>query len=307
MNIEELRAQLEQLAGPEPSPTAGAREAVHRRARRQRLRMGAMTATATVLVVAIVVAGVHAAQESPVSVRTLTSTTASAPAGLECTVIPPTVPAAEVPSDVSKWADDKPVIGERELWTIRSAPAVRANRQPDGSWLLKFPWFTRPFGIPTFAGGRLDGPGTFHGNGDQAIDQSGVWVASSLEFSAAGCWEVTARYQTAAITFRILVGEPPKPSGQSATGTISGTLRDVGGTVPTASQAVAGTIHVDGLSESWSGTTASDGSFATQVPAGTYTVTGVQGNGGGMTCSAGGPVVVNPGKTTKADVVCALP
>ena len=69
MNIDDFRAQLEQMAGPEPSPTADAREAVHRRARRARRRTGAITATAAVLVVAITVAGVHAAQDSPVRAK----------------------------------------------------------------------------------------------------------------------------------------------------------------------------------------------------------------------------------------------
>jgi hypothetical protein len=210
MNIEDLRAQLEQVAGPERRPSGDAREAVHRRVRRARRRTSAITAIVGVLVVAIVVAGVHAAQESPVGVRTLGSTTASAPTGSECTLSPPTIPAADVPSDVASWAGGAPVVGGNGLWARASALSVPGIH--DGTiWRLKIGWFTKPFGIPTFAGGRIDGPGVFHGNGDPAFDQRGEWVVSSLEFSTAGCWEVTVRYITGAITFRILVGDPAQP------------------------------------------------------------------------------------------------
>jgi hypothetical protein len=300
MNIDELRAQLEQLAGPEPSPTEGAREAVRGRVRRARRRTTLVTAVAGVLVITIVVAGVHAAQDSPVGVRTLGSTTPTVPTGSECAVIPPAVPAADVPSDVSAWAHGGPVIGERELWTVRSAPAVQINPQPDGTWLLKFPWFTRPFGIPTFTGARLDGPGTFRGNGDQAIDQRGVWVVSSLEFSTPGCWEVTARYQTSAITFRILIG-----GGRQSTGTITGALRVVGGPAPGTSAAVGGTIHINGRDGNLPLTTRRDGTFSALLRAGDYTVTGTA-RGSGLTCSADNPVVVTAGHTTHADVICNI-
>jgi hypothetical protein len=207
MNIEELRAQLEQMAGPEPRPTGDAREAVHRRVRRARRRAGAMTATAAVLVIAIVVAGIHVAQDSPVRVRTLESTTPTTPA--ECTTSPPTVPPADVPSDVAKWASDAPVVGGGALWSERSillGPVLHDS----GVYRMKVSWLTRPFGIPTFSARRLDGPGTFHGNGNQAIDERGEWVVSSLEFSAAGCWAVTVSYQDAAISYQILIGEPPQ-------------------------------------------------------------------------------------------------
>lgn len=300
MNIDDFRAQLEQMAGPEPSPTADAREAVHRRARRVRRRTGAITATAAVLVVAITVAGVHAAQDSPVRVRTLDSTTPTTPP--ECTTSPPTVPPADVPSDVAKWASDAPVVGGGALWAVRSilfGPVMHDS----GVYRMKVSWLTRPFGIPSFAAHRLDGPGTFHGNGDQAIDPRGEWVASTLEFSAPGCWAVTVSYQDETISYQILVGDPEP----SATGTITGTLLVAGGTVPGAVQAVAGTIQVHGLTQSWTGTAGSDGRFSATVGAGAYDVTGSPGDGGGMTCSAGARVVVRAAQTTDVNVTCNLP
>jgi hypothetical protein len=305
MNIEDFRAQLEQMAGPEPSPTTAAREAVQRRVRTARRRTGAITATAAVLVIAIAVAGVHAAQDSPVRVRTLNSTTPTTPP--ECTTSPPTVPPADVPTDVAKWASNAPVVGVGALWAVRSI-LFGPEMYDSGVYRMKVSWLTRPFGIPSFSAHRLDGPGTFQGNGDQAIDQRGEWVASTLEFSAAGCWAVTVSYQGATISYQILVGKLPKRALRPKAGTITGTLRVVGGTVPGARQAVAGTIHVDGLSESWAGTTASDGTFtATALLPGSYAVTGTPDNEGGITCSVGDPVVVRAGETIDVNVTCNLP
>jgi hypothetical protein len=215
MNIDDFRAQLEQMAGPEPSPTADARAAVRRRARRARRRTGAITATAAVLVVAIIVAGINAAQDSPVRVRTLNSSTSTTSA--PCTTSPPTVPQADVPSDVAKWASNAPVVGGGALWAVRSI-LFGGNTHDSGVYRMKVSWLTRPFGIPTFSAHRLDGPGTFHGNGDQAIDQRGEWVASTLEFSTPGCWAVTVSYQDATISYQILIRDSQQRS--STLGTI---------------------------------------------------------------------------------------
>ena len=111
-----------------------------------------------------------------------------------------------MPKDVARWAQGRAVVGRRHLWTVRSALDVPPDRRPNG-WLLKFPWYTRPFGLPRIDGRRLDGAGTFHASVNRADDQSGTWVASTLEFSDAGCWEVAARFfDTKAMRFRIRVG-----------------------------------------------------------------------------------------------------
>ncbi len=304
MNLDDFRAELEQIAGPEPSPTATAREAVRGRVRRARRRTGAITTMAAVLVVAIVAAGINAAQDSPVRVGTLEATTPATTT--ECATSPPTVPQADVPSDVARWASDAPVVGGGALWAVRSI-LLGPVMHDSGVYRMKVSWLTRPFGIPTFSARRIDGPGTFNGDGNQAIDARGEWVASTLEFSAAGCWAVTVTYQDETISYQILIHDAEHPP-PTAIGTITGTLLESSGTVPTVRQAVAGSIHVEGRSDSWAGPTASDGTFtATELLPGSYTVTGIPDNGGGTTCSAGDAVVVRAGQTMNVNVTCNLP
>jgi hypothetical protein len=308
MNVEELREQLELLAGSEPHATAKARDAVRRRVRRSRRRVSAVSAISGALAIAVVAAGVRSANKQSIGVRTISTTTTStisAPAGVsECRSDVRTVAAANVPSDVRAWSGGRAVIGGGELWTARSAVIAVRNRQPDGSWLLKFPWFTRPFGLPRLEGRRLDGQGTFRGDANEAIDQRGKWVVSSLEFSTAGCWEVTARYDRAKITFRVLVGNPPRPLN---IGTITGSLREVGGPAPGLDRAIGGVIRVTRSSNVWEGSTTGAGAFSVDLPVGTYTVTGTSPvilDGG--VCSAGRPVVVARGRTTTVDVICSI-
>ena len=199
MNIEELREQLEQLAGSPSRPTAEARDGVRRRVNRHRRRMGATSAMAAALVVAIIGVGVWNAQDSPVKVRTVPSTANP----LECRADVGTVPANQVPADVAAWADGEPVVGHGALWTIRSAVTV-APAYDKGGWFLKFPWLTRPYGLPKFTGRRLDGAGTFRAEAGPATDQRGTWVVSSLDFSALGCWEVTASYRNVGIVLDLV-------------------------------------------------------------------------------------------------------
>ena len=116
-----------------------------------------------------------------------------------------TVPKAKVPADVARWAGGAPVVGHGALWTIRSAINVPAARQPNGWYFLKFPWYARPFGLPSISGRRVDGAGSFRGDANQAVDARGVWVVSSLEFSHPGCWEVTSRYRHSTIRFHLHV------------------------------------------------------------------------------------------------------
>ena len=99
----------------------------------------------------------------------------------------------------------RPVFGEGSLWTYRSAITVRPIRYGVG-WHLKFPWFTRPNGLPQINGRRLDGPGTFHYDANRAFDGRGAFNTSTLDFSTPGCWSVTGRYGTSRLRFTLRVG-----------------------------------------------------------------------------------------------------
>jgi hypothetical protein len=309
MNVEELREQLEQAAGPEPRVTPEAREGVRRRVRRSRRRMGAVSTTAAVLLAVLVGAGVRAARNPTVEVRTVPATVAPAPPP-DCLPGIRTVPKNEVPLDVFAWAHGAPVVGHGELWTIRSAIDVPATYVPGlhpvpSRWFLKFPWFTRPFGLPRISGRRLDGPGTFRSDVGRADDQRGAFVVSSLDFSGPGCWEVTARFDLVTISFRILVGNPPRPL---ATGTIVGSLHEVGGPAPGLDRIIGGEYRITRGLETWSGGSTGEGEFSVDLPAGTYSVTGTSPlyNGGRGQCFADGPVVVVRGRTTTVKVVCSI-
>ena len=311
MNLEELRAELDQLAGPEVLVTADVRGAVRRRADRARRRFGAMAATATVVVgvlVAVLVSGaLRGGNNSNVVVLTVPTTAAASDI---CAAHIATVPAKDVPVDVAAWARGAPVVGGGELWTIRSAIAVpatyvRTRNAPHGIWLLKFPWFTRPFGTPRLDGRRLDGPGGFGFDVNRAIDQEGAFVTSSLTFTVPGCWEVTARFDRATITFRVPVGNPPRPL---AIGTISGTLSEAGGPAPGFARTVAGFIQAAGPAGSWQGQTTGSGDFSVDVPVGTYRVTGsspVFDNNLRGACG-GGTAVVTRAHTTRVQVICPI-
>jgi hypothetical protein len=125
----------------------------------------------------------------------------------------------QVPAAVAAWAGapvptsrrvvsqstHRAVLGEGGIWTIREALTVPGHREGDG-WLVKFPWFTIPSGAPTITGRRLDGPGRFEADANVATDASSVFVTSTMKFSEAGCWKVTARYRGSVLTFPIRIG-----------------------------------------------------------------------------------------------------
>jgi hypothetical protein len=124
----------------------------------------------------------------------------------ECAAGIEVVDPEKVPEDVARWSSGRPVVGAAHLWTVRSAIDVAPLHLENG-WRLKFPWFTRPFGLPRIDGRRLDGDGAFHADANDATDQNGTWVASILEFSEPGCWEVSARYyDDNVLRFRVRVG-----------------------------------------------------------------------------------------------------
>jgi hypothetical protein len=157
-----------------------------RRLRRLRMLAG--------LTVAAVVTGCTPTASSASGNMTRAAEQPPRPAACAASIV--TVPKAKVPSDVARWAGGAPVVGDDALWTIRSAINVPAVRQPHGWYFLKFPWYARPFGLPSISGRRLDGAGSFRADANQAVDARGVWVVSSLEFSHPGCWEVTSRYRS---------------------------------------------------------------------------------------------------------------
>ena len=268
MNIEELREQLEQLAGLPSRPTAEARDGVRRRVNRHRRRMGATSAMAAALVVAIIGVGVWNAQDSAVKVRTVPSTSSRAHE-IGCETGVETVPANEVPSDVAAWADGEPVVGHGELWTARSLLSL-APTEDHGIWRAKIAWFTRPFGIPKINGAPARRPRHLHASTPIRDRPEGNLGRVGVSSSRPGCWEVTASFDNSQIVFRILVGDPPRPL---AIGTIAGTLREVGGPAPGLDRAIPGTITAEGDTTAVA-TTTNTGDFSVDVPVGTYAVTG---------------------------------
>jgi hypothetical protein len=196
MNIDELRSELDALAGPPALPTVEVRAAIRRRVRRRRTRsLAGLTVTAAVVGV-LAVAAVGASSDDGPSVNVKVAAPAACASG------PAPVAAESVPPDVAAWAHGRPVVGRGAVWTIRSAIDGAPDLQ-NGHWYLKFPWYLRPPGIPTITGRRLDGEGTFSADANLAYDASGTWTVSGLAFSAPGCWEVTAHYQDSALTVTI--------------------------------------------------------------------------------------------------------
>jgi hypothetical protein len=138
----------------------------------------------------------HAATTTPsASPTTATHACVSGIDGVSRSSVPPDVVALGVP-----------VVGESGLWTVRSALAVRGLYQ-QGAWRVKFPWFTRPIGLPQISARRLDGPGVFRYDTNLATDEKGRhFVTSTLVFSARGCWEVTGSFRSSSLRFRLHVG-----------------------------------------------------------------------------------------------------
>ncbi len=140
------------------------------------------------------------------------TTTSSSPSATTCAASISAVPPAKVPHDVTAWAKGASVVGNSALWTKRANIDVPGSHQSN-LWRVKFSWYTRPFGLPTITGRRLDGPGTFHADANPATDSRGTWVVSSFVFSHPGCWQVTGRYRSSTIRFdmHILANAHPAP------------------------------------------------------------------------------------------------
>jgi hypothetical protein len=202
VKLDELRDALDGIAEPRHPDVFAARIAVRRRVRTTRRRWAVV---ATSLGVLAAVAGALVVRNDGPSPSVHTEPPASGSSHRACNQVPRPVPSADVPGDVLAWAGGRDVIGSGALWTARSATAV-APTPLDGGWYLKFPWVTRPHGLPEITGRRLDGPGTFHADVNDATDSRGTWVVSGLYFSTAGCWEVTARYAGSTLTMNLAAG-----------------------------------------------------------------------------------------------------
>jgi hypothetical protein len=107
-------------------------------------------------------------------------------------------------------------VGTGALWTRRANIDVPGSHQSN-IWRVKFSWYTRPFGLPTITGRRLDGTGTFHADANPATDSRGTWIVSSFVFSHPGCWQVTGRYRSSTIRFRMHILANAHPTPPSST------------------------------------------------------------------------------------------
>ena len=177
------------------------------------LRRRRWLATFAGVVVIVVASGGAVAVSDRNDIASASVRQSSSPNTTTCAASISVVPRAKVPHDVAAWAQGAAVVGNGALWTVRSHIDLPGSHQGN-IWRVKFSWYTRPFGLPTITGRRLDGSGTFHAHADPATDFRGTWVASTFEFSHLGCWQVTSRYRSSTVRFRmrILANAHPTPS-----------------------------------------------------------------------------------------------
>jgi len=101
------------------------------------------------------------------------------------------------------------------------------------------------------------------------------------------------------------LSSPSGPPGP--TGTLTGTLRAVGGPSGAGPRALSGQITLHGSGGHITGiTVGANGRFSVPVPVGTYTVSGKspQYEGGSGVCRVSGQVSVTKGATSKVQVDC---
>jgi hypothetical protein len=132
----------------------------------------------------------------------------SGSAAEKCRVLP-AVPPSSVPTAVKEWSGGGPVIGSGAIWTGRIPNRV-LDQNPhteEGPPRLKLGWYLHPArgDVPTITGRRINGSGTLTASAGPAISDGRTWVASTLDFSEPGCWEITAKYQDSTLEFRLRV------------------------------------------------------------------------------------------------------
>ena len=137
-----------------------------------------------------------------------------------CDVTRPTPFAAPSPYLVSPPAVYESVwFGSRALWTMLDPDgetwAQSALPRGPGGLSQKTFWWSADR-IPqddlvpaiTVTGTRLDGPGTFEfGPGTNASADFGPAMLVGVEFPTPGCWQLTARYRDAVLSYVVLITE----------------------------------------------------------------------------------------------------
>lgn len=178
------------------------------------------------LVIGVTAAGLGLGRSVGGPPSTMPTTPSSSPsmspsAGRACEVtrpIPPFVapspyPASPPPEYGSEW------FGSRALWAMldRNGEVWTQSALPQGPGGLtqKTFWWSADR-IPqddlvpaiTVTGTRLDGPGTFEfGPGTNASADFGPAMLVGIEIPSAGCWQFTARYRDAGLSYVVLITE----------------------------------------------------------------------------------------------------
>lgn len=124
-------------------------------------------------------------------------------------VAPSPYPAAPPPLYESEW------FGSEALWTMidRDGEVWRFPQGADGLSQKMFWWSVgwpgmrnEPEPAITVVGTRLDGPGSFtSGPGTNASADFGEAMLVSVEIPTAGCWQITASYRDAVLSYVVWV------------------------------------------------------------------------------------------------------
>jgi hypothetical protein len=124
-------------------------------------------------------------------------------------VAPSPYPATPPPLYESDW------FGSEALWTMidRDGEVWRFPQGADGVLVKRFWWSVEWRGMRdepepaiTVVGTRLDGPGTFtSGPGTNASADFGEAMLAGVEIPTAGCWQITASYRDAVLSFVVWV------------------------------------------------------------------------------------------------------
>jgi hypothetical protein len=124
-------------------------------------------------------------------------------------VAPSPYPATPPPLYESEW------FGSEKLWTMinRDGEVWRFPQGPDALWVKRFWWSVEWRGMRdepepaiTVVGTRLDGPGTFtSGPATNASADFGEAMLAGVEIPTAGCWQITASYGDAVLSFVVWV------------------------------------------------------------------------------------------------------
>jgi hypothetical protein len=95
-----------------------------------------------------------------------------------------------------------------ELWPNGIVAARLSDVQPDGSIVMKFPWWRGVIGSLQISGHRLDADAPpLHASVPAGYGSSG-FQSSSITFPSAGCWAITGSVAEASLSFVTLVTAP---------------------------------------------------------------------------------------------------